>query len=304
MVAGSESRSACAIWRPRAVPVAFSFGAFLLATLFLDLGETFRGGMHLLQVTGVLLFVTRAVLPLLLLVTFGQVGKVGSLCGLKLREPVFACLFLPAQEFSRRFFAGTRFLGHPLRNEFLFDLVDESVEAGLRRIVFAEIPLSGGLLHGVEVAELLPRLFFEDAGGLPVFGFLPETQLAAFFRMTFPEGLLQGIDFFRGGAGRLRRWRRGRLNTFRGRLFGGAFALLLQRLGLLDGRDRFPVNVGHEGAQILGGDASDLPRQAVDLAVLVHQDVIAPVAFGEHKAVLREGGLERMPAVARAYIWR
>jgi len=39
----------------------------------------------------------------------------------------------------------------------------------------------------------------------------------------------------------------------------------------------FPVHVGHEGAQILGGHAADLPRQAVDLSVPVYEDVVASV---------------------------
>jgi len=71
----------------------------------------------------------------------------------------------------------------------------------------------------------------------------------------------------------------------------------LQSLGLFDGRNGVPLHVGHEGAQILGGNTLDLPRQAVDLAVGVHEDVIAPVALGENEAVLLKGRLKRLPII-------
>ena len=112
-------------------------------------------------------------LPLLLLVTFGQVGEVGFLCGPELRDPAFAFLFLPAQEGICRFFAFARVRGRLLRIEFFFDRVDEGVEAGLGPIGFAKESLPCGLLQGVEVAELLLDSSLKDVGGLFVFGFLP-----------------------------------------------------------------------------------------------------------------------------------
>ena len=118
MVARSESRLACAPWRRGAVPAAFAFCAFLLPAALLDLGEAIGGGIKLAQVTGAVLVVTEAMLPLLLVVTFDQVGEVGSLCGPELRDPVFAFFFLPAQEGIRRFFAFARVFGRSLRIEF------------------------------------------------------------------------------------------------------------------------------------------------------------------------------------------
>jgi hypothetical protein len=157
-----------------AVPYASLFRfAFLLPVALLDLGETIGGGIKLAQVTGAVLVVTEALLPLLLLVTFGQVGEVGSLCGLETRDPVFAFLFLPVQEGIRRFFAFACIGGRLLRIEFFFDRVDQAGDAAFRPIGFAEEALPCGLLQGVEVAELLPGFFFKDMGGLFVFGFLP-----------------------------------------------------------------------------------------------------------------------------------
>src|ERR1700724_531750 len=114
--------------------------------------------------------------------------------------------------------------------------------------------------------------------------------------MTFSYRPFEGGGFFFGGSSR----RRGSVKALRrGFLLKRPAAFLLPRLGLFDGRDGVPLNVGHESAQILGGNTFDLPRQTVDLAVGVHEDVIAPVALGEHEAVLLKGGLERLPVITR-----
>jgi hypothetical protein len=104
--------------------------------------------------------------------------------------------------------------------------------------------------------------------------------------------------FVLGGAGRLRGRRLRSLKALRRSFLKRPAAFLLLRLGLFGGWDGFPLHVGHEGAQILGGDAVDLPRQAVDLAVGVHEDVIAPVALGENEAMLLKGRLKRLPVIA------
>jgi hypothetical protein len=203
LVAGSESRSACAIWRRGAVPASFAFcpQLFLTAAL-LDLGAEFRGGINLAQVTGTFRVVTDAMLPLLLRVAFGQVGEVGCHAGLETRDPLFARLLLPAQECILGLFAFAGVFGRLLRIEFRFDCVDEPGDAGRVPMGFAQKALPGGLLQGIEVAELLPGFCFKDVSGLSVFGLLPEAHLAGFFRMAFAGRPLKGGDLFYRPVGR------------------------------------------------------------------------------------------------------
>ena len=259
MVAGSESRSACAVGRRTgsvwAVPASLALGTFFLPAALLDLGAEFCRGVKLAQVTGAFPVVTAVMLPLLLFVAFGQVGEVGCLRGVETRYPLLACLLLPAQEGIRRFLALAGVLGCLPGVEFCFDRVDEAVDAGPGPPGFAEIAFAGGLLQGVEVAELLAGFFFKDMGRLLVFGFLPEAQFAGLFRMAFAQRPLKGGGFLHGEgsvaapavvltAGEPQGSPRGCL--------GRGCALLLKRLGLFDARDGFQVNVGHEGAQIGG----------------------------------------------------
>jgi len=133
------------------------------------------------------------------------------------------------------------------------------------------------LLQRVEVSQLLLRLALDDAGGLAVLGLLRRAQLAALFGVAFGERSFKRHLFFG--------WLR--LFGIVGRhVLPRPRALGLQGFGLIDGRNRLAVNAGHEFAQIPGGDALDLPREAINLAVVVHQHEVASVAPGDDQAAL------------------